>query len=113
MRDDEESLAYAGPNNMIEKEYSVYIMTNKSFTLYVGVTNDIMSRAFQHRSKTVKGFTSKYNIDKLLYVETSSDVSEAIKREKQIKGWTRQKKMDLIKTTNPEFKDLGKEWDWY
>ena len=88
-------------------------MTNKSFTLYVGVTNDIMSRIFQHRSKIVKGFTSKYNIDKLLYVETSSDVSEAIKREKQIKGWTRQKKMALIKTANPEFKDLGKEWDWY
>jgi putative endonuclease len=100
-------------NDKIMKESYVYIMTNKSFTLYTGVTSNILSRVWQHRNKLVKGFTSKYNINKLVHLEQFNSISDAIAREKQIKGWTRKKKIELIKKDNPEFKDLGKEWGWY
>ena len=98
---------------MREYEYYIYIMTNKSFTLYVGVTNDLARRVWEHKNKAKKGFTSKYNIDKLLYYEEFDDIGEAIKREKEIKGWIRKKKIELIKTLNPKFNNLGKEWEWY
>ena len=93
-----------------EKQYYVYIMTNRSGTLYVGVINNIKKRVYQHKSKLVEGFTKKYNIDRLIYYETFSDVLSAITREKSIKGWLRSKKIELINSMNPDWKDLSKDW---
>ncbi len=82
-------------------------MTNKRNTvLYTGVTNNIERRIYEHKEKSVEGFTKKYNVDKLVYGEEFNDVEEAILREKQIKAGSRKKKMDLIKKINPEFKEL-------
>ena len=94
----------------MSKEYYVYIMTNKSRTLYTGVTNDLMRRVYQHKNKLVSGFTNKYNIQYLVYYESTSNVYAALKREKQIKGWLRAKKIALIDLMNPEWKDLSEEW---
>ena len=94
----------------MSKEYYVYIMTNKSRTLYSGVTNDLMRRVYEHKNKLVKGFTSKYNIQYLVYYESTSSIESAIAREKQIKGWLRSKKIELIDSVNPEWKDLSAEW---
>jgi putative endonuclease len=91
-------------------EYYIYIMTNKSETLYVGVTNNLQRRVLEHKDHLVEGFTKKYNITKLVYYGITNDVREAIAREKQIKGWLRQKKIDLIESTNPEWNDLSKDW---
>ena len=91
-------------------QYFVYIMTNKSKTLYTGVTNNLQRRVYEHKEKIFKGFTAKYNITKLVYFEIFNDINSAISREKQIKGWLRKKKTDLIETTNPEWKDLSEEW---
>ena len=91
-------------------EYYVYIMTNKSGTLYTGVTNNIQRRVFEHRNKLVEGFSRKYNITQLVYYEVTTDISAAIAREKQIKGWLRAKKIALIKSTNPNWRDLSEEW---
>ncbi len=91
------------------KQYYVYIITNKSYTLYTGITNNFSKRTFEHKTKLVEGFTKKYNINKLIYYEIFNDPYEAIKREKQLKGWTRKKKINLIKTINPEFKDLSED----
>ena len=92
------------------KTYYVYIMTNRKGTLYTGVTNDLQRRVHEHKTKKVKGFTEKYNIDRLIYYEETDDVTMAIEREKEIKGWTRKKKIALMKKTNPEFKDLSEGW---
>lgn len=91
----------------MKNSYWVYILTNKSGTLYVGVTNNLIRRIFEHKNKLNKSFTSKYNIDKLVYCQDFSSPDEAITAEKRIKGWTRKKKIELIKTVNPEFKDLS------
>jgi putative endonuclease len=88
----------------------VYILTNKSGTLYVGVTNNLERRIFEHKNKLIEGFTKKYNIDQLLYYEITDDVVRAIEREKHIKGWTRRKKIDLIELCNPGWKDLSMGW---
>ena len=89
------------------KEYYIYIMTNKRNTvLYTGVTNDLIKRVYEHKSKLVEGFTKKYNINKLVYFEMYENPSEAIAREKQIKAGSRQKKINLINTINLEWKDL-------
>jgi putative endonuclease len=82
-------------------------MTNKSGTLYTGVTNNLERRIYEHKHHLVKGFTNKYNIDKLVYFEETSDINAAITREKQIKGWLRKKKIALIQSMNPEWKDLS------
>lgn len=92
------------------KEYYVYIMTNKSRTLYTGVTNNLMRRVDEHKKKLVQGFTSKYNIQFLVYYESTPSIHEALIREKQIKGWLRAKKISLINSMNPEWKDLSEEW---
>jgi len=92
---------------MKEQQYFIYIATNKSYTLYIGVTNDIARRMEEHKMKSVPGFTSRYNIDRLIYCEVFDNPENAIAREKELKGWTRQKKIALIKTQNPEFKDLA------
>jgi len=92
------------------KEYYVYIMTNKSRTLYTGVTNDLRRRVFEHKHHLVDGFTKKYNITKLVYYEETNDIREAITREKQIKGWLRKKKIALIESINAGWKDLSNNW---
>src|SRR5919108_3418015 len=94
----------------MSKEYYVYIMTNKSRTLYTGVTNNLMRRVYEHKNKLVKGFASKYNIQYLVYYESTTNVYAAIAREKQIKGWLRAKKIALVDSMNPQWKDLSEEW---
>lgn len=91
-------------------EYYVYIVTNKSWTLYTGVTNDLAWRMWEHKHGTVKGFTSRYRVGKLIYYEKFGDIREAIAREKQIKGWTRARKLSLIKGVNPAGRDLSEGW---
>ena len=89
------------------KQYYVYIMTNfKNTVLYTGVTNDLVRRAYEHKNKMVEGFTKKYNINKLIYYETTENIDSAILREKQIKTGSRQKKLDLINKFNSDRKDL-------
>jgi len=92
------------------RTYYVYILTNRSGTLYTGFTGALRTRVLQHRTKQVEGFTQRYRIDRLLYYETFRDVWSAIEREKQIKGWVRRKKLELIATMNPEWRDLSEGW---
>lgn len=92
------------------RQYYVYIMTNNSKTLYTGITNNLQRRVYQHKNKLVKGFTAKYNIKKLVYYEETYDIKSAIAREKQIKGWLREKKIKLIEQINSEWIDLSEEW---
>src|SRR5438132_6744578 len=91
-------------------QYFVYIMTNKSRTLYMGVSNDLERRVYEHKHQLIDGFTSKYKIRFLVYYEMTTDIREAITREKQLKGWIRAKKTALIESVNPEWKDLSEEW---
>jgi len=91
-------------------EYYVYMMTNTT-GMYTGVTNDLERRVHEHKMKLLPGFTSSYNLDKLVYYEDTNDVIAAIAREKQIKGWLRKKKVALINSVNPKWKDLSKDWD--
>ena len=92
---------------MAKKNYYVYILTNFTDTvLYTGITNDLVRRVYEHKQKSVSGFTEKYNVSKLLYYEVFQDPRNAIKREKTIKNLLRRKKIDLIKGKNPDFKDL-------
>jgi len=93
---------------MKSKLYYVYIMTNRSKTLYTGVTNNLERRVHEHKMKSIAGFTSKYNITRLVYYEETTDVLSAISREKTIKGWVRAKKLALIESVNPTWKDLGR-----
>jgi len=92
------------------KLFFVYIMTNRSRTLYVGVTNNLERRVFEHKNHLVKGFTSRYGIDMLVYYEITQNAKVAITREKQIKGWLRSKKIALIESMNPEWDDLSAGW---
>ena len=92
------------------KRYYVYIMSSKSRKLYTGVTDNLERRVYEHKSKVLPGFTKRYNISRLVYYETSSDVHAAISREKQIKGWLRAKKIALIESVNPLWEDLSAEW---
>ena len=93
-----------------EKRYYVYIMASRSLTFYTGVTRDIYHRALQHRAGEIEGFSKKYHIDRLVYYETFKYVNNAIAREKQIKAWTRAKRLALIKTMNPAWQDLADGW---
>ncbi|TET40724.1 MAG: GIY-YIG nuclease family protein [Dehalococcoidia bacterium] len=94
----------------MNKQYYIYIMTNKGNTvLYTGVTSDLKRRVYEHREKQVDGFTKKYNITKLVYYEVFEDIDSAISREKQIKGGSRQKKIELINSMNNEWRDLYEE----
>ena len=89
------------------KQSYVYLMTNKNnAVIYTGVTSNLVKRVFQHKNKLISGFTSRYNVNKLVYYETSENITEAIKREKQIKGGSRQDKIDLIVRKNPNYNDL-------
>jgi putative endonuclease len=91
-------------------QYYVYIMTNKyNTTLYAGATNNLKRRTYEHKEKLVDGFSKRYNIDKLVYYEISGDIESAIIREKQIKGGSRQDKINLVNSTNKEWNDLHDE----
>ncbi len=92
------------------RQYYVYIMTNRSNTLYTGVTSDLERRVFEHRHKLIEGFTRKYNIATLVYYEVTTDAEAAIRREKQIKSWRRSKKIELIESVNPEREDFAETW---
>ena len=92
------------------RTYHVYIMANASRVLYTGVTNDIQRRVWEHREKRVPGFSARYNVRELVYFEPFGDVRMAIAREKQIKGWLRVKKIALIESLNPGWRDLSAEW---
>ena len=87
------------------------MITNKSNTvLYIGVTNDLKRRLYEHKNKMIDGFTSKYNVNKLVYYTYTTDVKEAIEFEKKIKGWKRSKKNELVEIENPTWKDLSEDW---
>ncbi|MFN2298939.1 MAG: GIY-YIG nuclease family protein [Anaerolineales bacterium] len=90
--------------------YYVYILTNRSRTLYIGVTNHLERRILEHRSKAIPGFTRKYNISLLVYYEVFQDMHQAISREKTLKGWKRARKIKLIESINPGWVDLSKDW---
>ncbi|WP_428235156.1 GIY-YIG nuclease family protein [Gracilimonas sp.] len=93
-----------------DKDLYVYILTNKHHTvLYTGVTSELVNRVWKHKNKQIKGFTKRYNVDKLVFFEGPADPIYAIEREKQIKAGSRQKKIDLINEMNPEWKDLYEE----
>jgi len=89
------------------KEYYVYIMSNRSKTLYIGITNDLIRRVSEHKQKLIKGFSKKYDTTQLVYYETTNDVNSAIAREKQLKGWLRDRKIELIETMNSSWQDLS------
>ena len=90
--------------------YYVYIMANYSKMLYTGVSNNLERRVSEHKNHLIEGYTKKYNITKLVYYDVTNDINEAIQREKQIKGWIRKKKIALIESINPTWKDLSDEW---
>jgi putative endonuclease len=93
-------------------QYYVYILSNmKNGTLYIGVTNDLERRMVEHKNKLVEGFTSKYGLTKLIYFESFQYVNDAIIREKQLKNWNRQWKIDLIEDENVDWIDLSKDWN--
>lgn len=95
---------------MKEHKYFVYIMCSRSGTLYIGMSNSVYQRALQHKSGEIEGFSSKYHCERLVYFESYDDVHKAIGREKQLKGWTRAKKIALIESTNPRWEDLAEKW---
>jgi len=92
------------------KQYFIYIAANRrNNVFYTGISNDLFRRVSEHKNKSLKGFTSRYNIDKLVYCEAFDTPTEAILREKQIKGGSRQNKIDLIKKNNPDFRNLTEQ----
>jgi putative endonuclease len=94
----------------VNHEYWVYILTSRSGTLYIGMTNNIERRMREHKSGEFDGFSSKYHCDRLVYLEGFDDVRNAIDREKQLKGWRREKKIALIEKQNPRWQDLSETW---
>ncbi len=90
--------------------YYIYILANKSRVLYVGVTNNLERRMYEHKEKLIKGFTEKYRINRLVHYEEFKNIIEAIEREKQLKNWRRQWKIELIEEDNPEWKDISLGW---
>jgi putative endonuclease len=98
-----------GTNLMVnERRYYVYLLTNwNNRVIYVGVTNDLMRRIYEHKNKLVEGFTKNYNVHKLVYFEETNDVNSALAREKEIKKWRREKKNNLVSAMNPHWNDLS------
>ena len=90
--------------------FYTYIVGSRSLTFYIGMTRDLEKRVFEHKCKLFEGFTATYNCDRLVWFESFGDPSSAIAREKQLKGWTRTKKIALIKRTNPTWIDLSEKW---
>ena len=97
---------------MLDKTYSVYILSSKRKVLYIGVTSNLPQRVYQHKHKLVKGFTKRYNVDRLVYYTETNDVMEAICFEKKVKGWTRAKKIALVESMNPDWEDLAASWEF-
>lgn len=95
---------------MHEGNYFTYIVASQSRTLYIGVTSDLLKRVYQHKWKEFGGFTSRYNCDRLVWFEKSQEVTTAIAREKQLKGWSREKKITMIESANPAWVDLSRDW---
>lgn len=93
-----------------EHKYFAYIVSSRSGTLYIGVTNNIYRRALEHKSGAIEGFSSKYHCDRMVYYESFQDVQKAIAREKQLKGWRRSKKIALIESKNLRWVDLAEKW---
>jgi putative endonuclease len=94
-----------------QKRYFVYLLTNwNNRVMYIGVTNNLERRVYEHKNKLVKGFTEKYNVHRLVYYEDTPDIRTALEREKEIKKWRREKKDSLVVSTNPTWKDLSEEW---
>ena len=92
--------------------YCTYILTNwNNKVMYIGITNNLERRLYEHRHHLADGFTNQYNVNKLVYYESTTDVKAAIAREKQLKGWNGRKKNTLIETMNPEWRDLSQDWD--
>ena len=95
----------------MNKTYYVYLITNwNNQVMYIGVTNNLERRLYQHKNKLIKGFSEKYNINKLVYFEQTNDIESAITREKEIKKWRREKKNSLVESTNKQWEDLSKQW---
>jgi len=95
----------------MKKEAYVYILTNyEETTLYIGVTSDLEKRVYEHKNNITDGFSSQYKLDKFIYFEHLSSIHDAIRREKQLKNWHRQWKINLIKEFNPNFDDLSQRW---
>ncbi len=93
------------------RDYYVYILVSTNLkVIYIGVTNNLERRLYEHKNGLIEGFTSRYYVDRLVYFEQSTDVNAAIGREKQLKGWKREKKNQLVKSANPEWKDLSLKW---
>ncbi len=93
------------------RRYYVYILTNwNDKVMYIGMTNDLQRRLYEHKNELIEGFTKRYKVHKLVYFEETTDVKAAIEREKQLKGWLRKRKKELVETTNPEWKDLSESW---
>ena len=96
--------------HMKDHRYFAYIVCSRSGTLYIGMTNNIYRRALEHKSGSIEGFASKYHCDRLVYYESFDDVHKAIAREKQLKGWRRERKIALIESKNPRWEDLSEKW---
>ncbi|HEY9166401.1 MAG TPA: GIY-YIG nuclease family protein [Candidatus Kryptonia bacterium] len=94
----------------MSKTYYVYILASKSRVLYTGITNDLVRRVYEHKHKMNEGFTKKYHVDRLVYFEETDDVTAAIAREKQLKRYTRKRKIELIRSMNQEWNDLSEGW---
>ena len=92
------------------RAYYFYVMASYRGALYAGVTNDLTRRVYEHKHKVVEGFTKQYNVTKLVYDEIADSIEAAIEREKQVKGWVRRKKVELVESMNPYWEDLTKEW---
>jgi len=96
---------------MTDRTYYVYLLTNwNNKVIYVGITNDLERRIYEHKEKFVKGFTEKYNVNKLVYYEQTPDINAALNREKEIKKWRREKKNRLVVNTNPQWRDLSEDF---
>ena len=96
---------------LMTKTYYVYILASKrNGTLYIGVTNDLERRLYEHRNNLIEGFTNKYNVHHLVYYEDVNDIQSALQREKQLKRWTRKWKIELIEKVNPEWRDLAEDY---
>jgi putative endonuclease len=101
---------YGTIRDMRRNVYHVYILASASRVLYTGITNDLQRRVFEHQARRVPAFTQKYHVTQLMYCETFRDVRDAIAREKQIKAWTRAKRIALIEKLNPHWRDLSADW---
>ncbi len=92
------------------RSYYVYLLASEERKLYTGVTSDLVRRVYTHREKLIPGYTTRHGIARLVYFEETPDVRAAIEREKQIKGWTRRRRVELIERTNPRWDDLAASW---